>query len=73
MKLWTPKALAALLLVVTLCFMLVALVVNAMLHPDNVSDKGKEFIFQIIMLLIGVVSGWVFGKADDKPIDKEPK
>lgn len=67
MKNWTPKEFASMMLVVTLCFMLVCLVINAMIHPDNVSDKGREFIFQIIMLMLGLVSGWAFGKVTDKP------
>lgn len=73
MKLWPPRDIAAVMLIVTLCFMLVALVVNAMLHPDNVTDKSREFIYYLITALIGFASGWILGKGTDQPKPPELK
>ena len=70
MKLWNPKDIAALLMCVTLCMLLILWGLSMFLHPDEMTDKGREALGDTISKILGLMSGYIFGKVGEtKPPD----
>ena len=61
MKFWNPKDIAALLMCITLCMLLILWGLSMFLHPDAMTDKGREVLGDTISFNNrSFLSGYIF-------------
>lgn len=69
-----PRNLVAVIIAATVCTVILASVIGALFHPPgSVSETFRLKIFELLIYLMGIVSGWLLRGTDKEPPAEPPK
>ena len=63
-----PRSLVAVILASTFCVIMLAGVATALLYPPGtVTETFRDKIFELLIYMLGIVSGWLLGRDASTP------
>lgn len=74
-KNWNPKSIVAVIMALTVSLVLIISTAAALFYPPGtVTETFRQKIFEILIFIVGTVSGWLLGKAEPtQPPSDKPK
>ena len=74
MKPLNPKSVVAVILASTVCIVIVATVIGAIFYPPGtVTETFRVKMFELLIYILGIVSGWLLGKGtEENPPEQKP-
>jgi hypothetical protein len=68
-----PKSIVAIVLAGTVCLVLSTSIISAMFYPPGtVTETFRLKIFELLIYILGIVSGWLLGRGSEPPPPTTP-
>lgn len=68
-----PKSIVAMILAGTVCLVLTSSIVTAMFYPPGtVTETFRLKIFELLIYILGIISGWLLSKGNEPPGPTKP-
>ena len=67
----SAKPLIAVMLCGTVCLVILSFVAASIFYPPNtINEVSRVKLFELLIYILGIVSGYLIGKSDETKIDK---